>query len=114
MRKKVPLPQIEKTLRKRFTKFDGWDLLEGEGKGPDLVFEQKFKNKLLKAFCVAGGDEVTPETLSQVQEYAKALSGKDVEVFAKILAVPERAKVPEPIKKKMRDGKIELLILKES
>jgi hypothetical protein len=104
-------PQVEKILRKRFTKFDGWELLERKADSPDFVFELKFKKELLRAFCKVIDTKINDKEIEHIRKYAKDLSGAEVQIFAQILAVPPETRVPELLQKRLRDEHIELLVL---
>lgn len=102
--------RVEKALRTRFTKFDGWYLMDREKNGPDFTFALAFKNRLQKVICVVQSNSpLSPKILDQMQQYEKAASGKDVTFFARIIAIPEDIPIASDLKKKLDKEGIELL-----
>jgi hypothetical protein len=102
--------RVEKTLRTRFTKFDGWYLEEKEKNGPDFTFALTFKNRLQKVICMVNRDpEISPRILAQMRQFEKAAAGEDVTIFARIIALPEDVPVSSILRKQLEKESIELL-----
>jgi hypothetical protein len=103
-------PRVEKLLRKRFTRFDGWDLMDRTKTGPDFILSLKFKNLMQKVICVVSAESrLSPGVVEQMHRYEKAAAGKDVLIFARIIAVPEDASIAADIRKNLEKEGIELL-----
>ncbi len=101
---------VEKALRKRFTRFDGWDLADRERKGPDFTFTLRFKNQWQKVICLVNHEaKLSPQLLTRMHEFEKSASGKDVRLFARIIALPDDIPVSPDMKKRLEKEGIELL-----
>jgi hypothetical protein len=102
--------RVEKALRTRFTRFDGWELIDKEKGGPDFTLTLKFKNQLQKVICVVNRDAIlSPRLLTQMRQFEKAAAGKDVTIFARIVALSEEVPVAPELKKRLDKEEIELL-----
>jgi hypothetical protein len=102
--------RVEKALRTRFTRFDGWNLVDREKNGPDFTFTLNFKNRLQKVICMVNrGPELSPQLLVQMRQFEKAAAGKDVTIFARIIALPDDVTVAPELKKRLDKENIELL-----
>jgi hypothetical protein len=102
--------RVERALRTRFTKFDGWYLLDKEKNGPDFTFALAFRNGLQKVICLVNRDlELSPRILVRMQQYEKAAAAKDVTIFARIIALPEGVPVSSELIKRLEKEGIELL-----
>jgi len=102
--------RVEKALRTRFTKFDGWYVVDRQKNGPDFTLALKFKNHLQKVICLVNSDSrLSPAILEQMRRYEKAATGKDVTIFARIIAFPEDTSIASELRKKLEEEGIELL-----
>jgi hypothetical protein len=102
--------RVEKALRTRFTKFDGWYLVNREKNGPDFTLTLQFKNRMQKVICTVNNETtLSPKILEQMRRYEKAAAGKDVSIFARIIALPEDVPVAPDLKKRLDKEGIELL-----
>ncbi len=102
--------RVEKALRTRFTKFDGWYLLDKEKDGPDFTFALAHQGGLQKVICQVNRDaELYPKTLVQMRQFTKAASGESVTIFARIIALPEGVPVSPELQKKLEKEGVELL-----
>jgi hypothetical protein len=102
--------RVEKALRTRFTKFDGWYLMDREKNGPDFTLTLQFKNRLQKVICTVNNETpLSPKVLEQMRRYEKEASGKDVIIFSRIIALPEDVPVASDLKKRLDKEGIELL-----
>jgi hypothetical protein len=102
--------RVEKALRTRFTRFDGWDLMDREKNGPDFTLTLTFKNHLQKVICMVNRDpQLSPKILDQMRRYEKAAAGKEVIIFARIIALPEDIPVASDLIKRLEKEGIELL-----
>jgi hypothetical protein len=102
--------RVEKALRTRFTRFDGWYLADREKNGPDFTLTLNFKNRQQKVICMVNVDPVlSPRLLAQMRQFVKAASGKDVSIFARIIALPDDVPVAPELKKRLDKEGIELL-----
>lgn len=78
-------------LRKRFTKFDGWDLEEclAEGRWPCLILKNRQKKKIQRVAClICEEPPVTLSMLGALETVASSNLAQEEVVFAKILAAP--------------------------
>jgi hypothetical protein len=102
--------RVEKALRTRFTRFDGWNLVDREKNGPDFTLVLEFKNRLQKVICMVNrGPEVSPRVLVQMRQFERSAAGKDVTIFARIIALPDDVPVAPELMKRLDTEGIELL-----
>lgn len=85
-------------LRKRFTKFDGWDLEEclADGRWPCVILRNRLKKRIQRVVClICAETEVTLPMLETLETVASSNLAPEEAVFAKILVAP-RGWEPEP------------------
>jgi len=97
-------PYVRRNLRARYPACEGWEIYEKdrwEGYEPDFVVERRRHGETervvveVKVTC-----SVSPSHVSQLNKYAKNLSGRNIKIIGKMLVVPSGAdttKVPHDI-----------------
>ncbi len=103
---------VEKVLRKRFTKFDGWDLLEESQArgGLDFLFEYRWKKKTLYVLCMIALDTATAgKALELLVGWSPITSSGEVVIFTRILAIPEGRVLSQELEEQLEKHQIEIL-----
>ena len=103
---------VEKALRKRFTKFDGWDLLEESQArgGLDFLFEYRWKKKTLYVLCMIALDTATAgKALELLVGWSPITSSGEVVIFTRILAIPEGGVLSQELEGQLEKHQIEIL-----
>jgi hypothetical protein len=105
---------VEKALRKRFTKFDGWDLLEESQArgGLDFLFEYRWKKKTLYVLCMIALDAATAgEALERLIGWSPIISSGEIIIFTRILAIPEEGILSQELEGQLEKYRIEILLI---
>jgi len=88
-------PYVRRNLRARYPAHKGWEIYEKDrwnGYEPDFVVERRRRGKIqrvvveVKATCKVSQDHV-----DQLNRYVRNLSGRNVKIVSKILAIPAGA-----------------------
>jgi hypothetical protein len=111
-KKEALYSSVEKALRKRFTKFDGWDLLEESQArdGLDFLFEYRWKKKTLYVLCMIALDTATAgEALERLVGWSPITSSGEVLIFTRILAIPEGGILSQEFEGQLEKHGIEIL-----
>jgi hypothetical protein len=102
--------RVEKALRTRFTRFDGWYLEDRGKEGPDFIFTLAFKNRWQKVICLVNREsELSPGILVKMRQYEKDVAGKDVTIFARIIALSDDVSISADLQKRLEKEGVELL-----
>lgn len=85
-------PYVRRNLRQRYPESEGWEIYEKDkwpGYEPDFVVERILKQKTQRTIAeVKATCQVSQSDIDQLNSYVRNLSGKNVEILGKILAVP--------------------------
>ncbi len=103
-----------RALRKRFTKFDGWDMEEclADGRWPCLILRNRLKKKIQRVAClICGEPPLTLSVLEALETVASSNLAPEEVVFAKILAAPRGGEPGSEIQGFMDEHGIELLTI---
>jgi len=114
-RKEDIYADAKKKLQKRFTRFDGWELLEGgetgEG-GPDFVCTLDIHHKKMKVLCnIVDSPRISKDDVLDLAQQARSIRGSSGELFRTILAVPGDVQIADTVKNLIQRNKIELMRL---
>jgi len=93
-------PYVKRNLRARYPAEDGWEIRKKdrrEGYEPDFVVERRKRSGEIERVVVEVKStcRVSRAHISQLNRYVKNLSGQNVKIIAKILAVPSGADTSE-------------------
>lgn len=117
-KKTTHINEVKKILEKRFTKFDGWQIFNRPRVGkivPDYLCELEHEGKMYRAIVeIKSEPHISQSDIKKINDSAKSLAGKDIEIFAKIIAVPSTVTIPVTIQKLITTNKIEVLRLKSA
>lgn len=114
-RKEELSADAKKRLQKRFTRFDGWELLEAgetDEDVPDFICTLDIHHKKMKVLCnIVDSPRISRDDVLKLTRQARSYRVGSGEIFRAILAVPGDVQIADTVKNLIQRNKIELMRL---
>ncbi|MBN1194842.1 MAG: hypothetical protein JXA08_05790 [Methanomicrobiaceae archaeon] len=92
LKKEELYPHVRKKLQEWYPGSRGWaiyDRTEGTGIQPDFLIEKRSGENIERSICtVEAARTITDDHIRRIDHYVSNLSGKNVSILERILAVP--------------------------
>lgn len=100
-------PNVQRNLGRQFRRKDGWEIIpqyRGKtGYRPDFLVQRKYCGRIERVVVeVKAVRRISARDISQIHRYVRALSGRNVKIVGRILAVPSGTQtdlVPDTFRK---------------
>ncbi len=84
---------VYRNLRRRYPRHEGWEIRAQDDRGtyrPDFVVERSSEDGIIeRVICeVKAESRIAQRHISQINDYARRLAGRNVRIRQKILAIP--------------------------